>query len=190
MTRREYCKQKGIIVFLPDMDEEVDDDFLNFLDAVEYHTLIHQEKKELKKCPFCGGEVFVPMDFSEWSTVVVCKKCHANSGYYDTTEEAIEAWNTRADVPDTNVGKIRAKAIDEFAEKIIAVPFGDPQYNGYNDISELPAHIFDELRHFLSVYKQLEQKKVEVLETGNHEEAIQTIPNAMEKYEKDILECK
>ena len=112
MTRREYCKQKGIIVFLPDMDEEVDDDFLNFLNAVEYHTLIHQEKKELKKCPFCGGEVFIPMDFSEWSTVVVCKKCHANSGYYDTTEEAIEAWNTRADAD------IRAKAIDEFVDRI------------------------------------------------------------------------
>ena len=30
-------------------------------------------------------------------------------------------------------------------EKIIAMPFGDPTYNGYHDISELPKHIFDEI---------------------------------------------
>ena len=28
-------------------------------------------------------------------------------------------------------------------EKIIAIPFEDPTYNTYHDVSELPAHIFD-----------------------------------------------
>lgn len=88
------------------------------------------------------------------------------------------------------IGVIKMKDRDEFDEKIIAIPYGDPQYNGYSDITELPAHIFDELRHFLSVYKQLENKKVEVLETGNNEEAIKTIQDAMIKYEVEILECK
>ena len=36
-------------------------------------------------------------------------------------------------------------------EKIIAIPFGDPMYNGYKDISDLPKHIFDEMSHFFSV---------------------------------------
>ena len=44
-------------------------------------------------------------------------------------------------------------------EKIIAIPFDDPTYNGYQDLKELPAHIFDEMRHFFSVYKQLEAGK-------------------------------
>ena len=43
-------------------------------------------------------------------------------------------------------------------EKIIAIPFSDPTYNGYKDISESPEHIFDEMRHFFEVYKTLENK--------------------------------
>ena len=34
-------------------------------------------------------------------------------------------------------------------EKIIAVPFNDPNYNCYHDISELPSHVVDEMEHFL-----------------------------------------
>lgn len=64
---------------------------------------------------------------------------------------------------------------EETDEKIIAIPFGDPQYNNYRDISELPQHITEELRHFLSVYKELEHKKVKVLETGSNEVAKKTI---------------
>ena len=41
-------------------------------------------------------------------------------------------------------------------EKIIAIPYNDPMYNSYTDISQLPAHVFDEIRHFFAVYKDLE----------------------------------
>ena len=41
-------------------------------------------------------------------------------------------------------------------EKIIAIPFKDPNNNVYKDISELPEHIFREMSHFFSVYKTLE----------------------------------
>lgn len=44
-------------------------------------------------------------------------------------------------------------------EKIIAVPFSDPVYNTFKDISELPDHIFNEMKHFFSVYKELEGSK-------------------------------
>ena len=73
-------------------------------------------------------------------------------------------------------------------EKIIAIPFGDPQYNNYTDISELPQHIFDELMHFLRVYKELEDKKVEVKELGGREHAIQAITDAIEFYKEKRLE--
>lgn len=43
-------------------------------------------------------------------------------------------------------------------EKIIAIPFNDPNYNTYTDIRDLPPHIFEEMRHFFSVYKNLEHK--------------------------------
>ncbi len=73
---------------------------------------------------------------------------------------------------------------EETDEKIIAIPFGDPQYNCYEDISELPQHIVDELRHFLSVYKELEHKMVRVLEVGSNKVAKKTILENIENYNK------
>ena len=69
-------------------------------------------------------------------------------------------------------------------EKIIAIPYGDPQYNCYRDISALPTHILQELEHFLSVYKQLENKKVEILSTGNSEDAKKCIAKCMKDFDK------
>ncbi len=33
-------------------------------------------------------------------------------------------------------------------EKIIAVPVNDPNYNCYTNIDQLPAHYFEEIKHF------------------------------------------
>lgn len=72
---------------------------------------------------------------------------------------------------------------NEKDEKIIAIPFGDPQYNSYNDISELPAHVFEELTHFLKVYKQLENKKVIIEHRGGREDAKKVIQECLEDYQ-------
>ncbi|MBO7526664.1 MAG: inorganic diphosphatase, partial [Clostridia bacterium] len=73
---------------------------------------------------------------------------------------------------------------NEHDEKISAIPFGDPQYNSYTDISQLPAHILDELKHFLSVYKQLENKKVDILSTGGAVQAKECIVKCMKDYKE------
>ena len=57
------------------------------------------------------------------------------------------------------IGVIMMKDGGKLDEKIISIPFNDPNYNEYKDISELPVHIFDEMRHFFSVYKSLEGKE-------------------------------
>jgi inorganic pyrophosphatase len=67
-------------------------------------------------------------------------------------------------------------------EKIIAVPFNDPTYNCHNDISELPKHIIDEMEHFFTVYKQLENKSTAVHEKGNRAEAVQIIKKCLDNY--------
>ncbi len=84
------------------------------------------------------------------------------------------------------IGVITMTDRDEHDEKIIAIPFGDPQYNGYKDISQLPKHIFDELEHFLTIYKQLENKVVHVEALGGHEDAIKVINNNLKRY-KDLI---
>ena len=67
-------------------------------------------------------------------------------------------------------------------EKIIAIPFNDPNYNQYKHINELPAHVFEEMRHFFSVYKALENKDTAVNEVSGPEEAIKIIEEAITHY--------
>ena len=67
-------------------------------------------------------------------------------------------------------------------EKIIAIPFDDPTYNHFSDISELPNHISQEMHHFFSVYKQLENKETLVNEVGGRESAVAIIRGASEAY--------
>lgn len=67
-------------------------------------------------------------------------------------------------------------------EKIIAIPFNDPNYNQYTDIDQLPTHVFDEMRHFFSVYKNLENKTTAVNEVGNKSEAVKVIQTAIDNY--------
>ena len=80
------------------------------------------------------------------------------------------------------IGVIEMKDRDAEDQKIVAIPFGDPQYNSYKDMSELPKHIFDELKHFLTVYKQLEYKNVVVQEIKGRDEAIKAIIEAKQFY--------
>ena len=67
-------------------------------------------------------------------------------------------------------------------EKIIAVPFGDPVYNGYRSIHTLPKHVTDEMHHFFSVYKALERKETAVDEVMGEEDARRIIGTCIENY--------
>lgn len=69
-------------------------------------------------------------------------------------------------------------------EKIIAIAKDDPFWNGYKNITELPKHIMEEIRHFFKVYKQLEGKKTEIDRMEEKEEAIHIIERSIEQYKK------
>ena len=67
-------------------------------------------------------------------------------------------------------------------EKIIAIPYNDPTYNCYKDIDELPRHIFDEMKHFFTVYKELEGKETAVNEVSGRAVAEKIIEGAIDGY--------
>lgn len=69
-------------------------------------------------------------------------------------------------------------------EKIIAVPLGDPNYNFMFDISQLPAHVLEEIRHFFMVYKELESRKTIVSRAENRDEANRVIVDAIRAYDE------
>ena len=72
-------------------------------------------------------------------------------------------------------------------EKIIAIPFRDPTYNQYKDISELPRHIFDEMMHFFEVYKVSEHKTTQVKEIMGRDNAIDIVQKGIDLYRQKIL---
>ena len=67
-------------------------------------------------------------------------------------------------------------------EKIIAIPYNDPTYNSYKDITELPHHVFDEMQHFFTVYKNLEGKETAVDDVKNRETALKIIEKSIDQY--------
>ena len=69
-------------------------------------------------------------------------------------------------------------------EKIIAIPYSDPMYNTYKDIEDLPAHIFNEIRHFFTVYKALEGLDTAVDEVRHRSDAISIIQKSIDSYNK------
>ena len=73
-------------------------------------------------------------------------------------------------------------------EKIIAIPFTDPNYNSYKTIADLPKHVFDEMQHFFSVYKQLEGKNTAVNTVCGRENAIAIIEKSLMSYKDNLFE--
>ena len=72
-------------------------------------------------------------------------------------------------------------------EKIVAIPFGDPTYNNYYDVHELPKHVFDEMMHFFEVYKTLEHKQTTVKEICHRDEAVDSIYKCIKKYKETFV---
>ena len=80
------------------------------------------------------------------------------------------------------IGLIRMLDSGKWDEKIIAIPQNDPTYNEYKSIFTLPKHISNELVHFLSVYKDLENKITEVSQPEDVDVAKKIIIESKERY--------
>ena len=82
------------------------------------------------------------------------------------------------------IGVMRMIDSGALDEKIIAVPFGDPNYADYTDIDQLPSHVFSEMRHFFSVYKNLEGKQTVVNEVEPASKARIVIEKSLRAYQE------
>ena len=83
------------------------------------------------------------------------------------------------------IGILEMDDTGELDEKILAICAHDPLYNSYKDIIELPAHVSDEIRHFFTVYKELEYgKHTQVKEIKGRDAAKEVIAKDIEAYER------
>lgn len=87
-------------------------------------------------------------------------------------------------VPCYPIGVIKMIDSNEVDEKIIAITAKDPSLNNYKDISELPQHLFHEISHFFTVYKQLEGKDTYVRETLGAQAAREIIQESIDRYKE------
>ena len=67
-------------------------------------------------------------------------------------------------------------------EKIICVPVSDPIWNRLHDLKDVNGHLIKEIEHFFKVYKDLEQKKVDVEGWGDLAEANNIIDECIKRY--------
>lgn len=84
------------------------------------------------------------------------------------------------------VGVVRMVDTDETDDKIIAIPFDDPMWNFYKDVTSLPPHVSDEIAHFFEIYKHLEHKNTTTSEVLGAEGAKRIVQDSMKLYD-DIM---
>lgn len=84
------------------------------------------------------------------------------------------------------IGVLIMKDNGLFDEKIIAVPLHDPFYSCFENITEIPAHIMEEIKHFFAVYKTLEGKDTAIDEVQDVEVAKQIIADCIKAYKFNI----
>src|SRR3954465_7874705 len=69
-------------------------------------------------------------------------------------------------------------------DKVLCVPLSDPAWNTLDELDDLPEQLQQEIEHFFSVYKDLEQKAVTVHGWGSREEALEEIEESRKRYQE------
>jgi inorganic pyrophosphatase len=85
---------------------------------------------------------------------------------------------------------VRARAVGAFRmrddkgldDKVIAVSVGDPSFADYTDSSQIPSHIFREMKRFFEDYKALENKTTVVEDLLGPAEAVAIVRDALALY--------
>ena len=67
-------------------------------------------------------------------------------------------------------------------EKILTVADHDPRWKDLRFLNDVPPHLLNEIAHFFGIYKDLEQKLVEVRGWRPRQEALAVIDEAIERY--------
>ena len=72
------------------------------------------------------------------------------------------------------------KGIDD---KVLCVPLTDPGWNTLETLDDMPGQLRDEIQHFFSIYKDLEQKKVTVDGWYSREDALAEIGESYKRFQ-------
>ncbi len=82
------------------------------------------------------------------------------------------------------IGVICMEDSSEGDDKLLSVYTGDPRFDEYRDMEDIPPHTLRELKHFLETYKELQGKKVTVMEMKGRLAAIQSLHESCQLYDQ------
>ena len=68
-------------------------------------------------------------------------------------------------------------------EKILGVAHDDPRWRELRELEDVPQHLLDEIAHFFAIYKDLEQKLVDVRGWVGRAEALENIQACRDRCE-------
>jgi inorganic pyrophosphatase len=71
-------------------------------------------------------------------------------------------------------------------EKILTVADHDPRWRHLRFLGDVPDHLLDEISHFFAIYKDLEQKLVDVRGWRPRDEALRVIDEARARYDGPV----
>ena len=80
------------------------------------------------------------------------------------------------------VALLRIEDAETEDDKVLCVPLEDPSWSWLEDLDDLPKSLRDEITHFFSIYKDLEQKGVEIKGWFGREEAVAEIDASRRRY--------
>lgn len=69
-------------------------------------------------------------------------------------------------------------------EKILCVPETDPRWRHLQRLEDVPEHLRDEIAHFFSIYKDLEQKMVDVHGWRDRTAALETVAASRARHQQ------
>ncbi len=160
------------------------------IDKETGHLRVDRPQKYSNQCPAAYG--FVPQTFCGPRVAKRCEERTGRSGIQGDGDPLdilvlTEKTLTHGDILVRAVPIVGLRMIDkdESDDKIIAVLHQDAMYGGWIDISNCPSRVLDRLKHYFLTYKDLpeeENRRVEIAEVFNAEEACRIISSAIEDY--------
>lgn len=112
---------------------------------------------------------------------------HEDNDPLDILVAVEQATFTGCQIESRPIGVLKMYDRGEPDDKILAVPWHDPRYEEYYDISDYPQHYLKEIEHFFLIYKDLEGRRVEIVGWEGNDAAKSVISDSIKRYDEKYL---
>lgn len=89
-------------------------------------------------------------------------------------------------VPARPVGLLRMHDEKGEDEKVLAVPVGDPRFEEFHSLEDLPQHWLREIENFFATYKLLEDKETDLYGWEGLDSVLKTIDDSRKRYTETL----